>query len=452
MGFNWNTWKEWSTPSGLTVRVITALSIGAALLWYKLSDPRYPTTYDTAEVMAAIIERSIALIERGDSYSSIEQTIFPETNSLGNIVYVEQTNAVGIYPSRSLFLTKIPGAIAAMPPPDDSLSGEVQVPRFVDLWRDSEGASGVAVINNAPYLDGDTALYGNGRTPFSNEWVQLSLGWWTNYVKRTAASVGQFNYQDAAPAYMSTGILTQIARPLSAMRWAGTTGWPVEYDTNGVYVSHVRWEGTSTWYAVSTAWSDMLAAALSDLAASPMYGENTNGWDKVRLAGHFMYALCQKKGSARRAYVQERAYITGTSEDSLWEFRPALSNLVRSVYDCGVFATNEENHVATPISGVFSPDGEPIFYRPRYFAHGAGASPHVWEAMTVNEEQVEGVAAYRSRIHSWEGRLDTAALGVAGQTNVIVGWVSSPRVFLVDFAFEHLTNAPAFWGTSYGIR
>lgn len=376
----------------MTVRAVaTALVIGAgALLWWERPEPQYPTTQDTATILWAINERTLAM--------EVESALYP---------YVE-TNSVGYYASRQMYRTTIPAKVSY-------LAG-----RYVNLWG-AGGVTGVSLINGRKYAD--------YRTPISDEEF-MRKPWWQTNIYEDATEFGDFEYLHTNVYYLATNILNEIAKPLSAMRWT------VQGANNEVIVatnnSTVTWSGSGTNFDSR---AEAVAAAIADCqAAEGLLLDDDSVADMGLLTNRMMMSHSVAVLTQAPSYpFKWRAGVTEyASFNKLDEWVPMTTNLT-SVYEVGVF------QAADNFASVSN-----IFYHPV-------AIPDVWE-ITEAPKVVNGagMVAYRESLHKWQGRIDMddVRAWLMDDDNE-AGWrtlIADGRSwFVADWRFECLTNRADFW-------
>jgi len=147
-----------------------------------------------------------------------------------------------------------------------------------------------------------------------------------------------------------------------------------------------------------------------------------------------------------RATLEEMVKFKWREEDYFW---PRVTNLVQAVHTLGYYAT---------ISDYSMPWGYT-----RGFACGDETGMSETNAMTFVMREVEPELAalpngggatgvvYRTNLFLYDGRMPLSAVTTGGN-RLYKGWQRVEAALIADLAFQHLTNAPTFWGGSFGIR
>jgi len=424
-------WFSWQTPTGRFVRVVVAAGVAVAggLIWIDRPTANYPTAADEAAIMARLLQSHAALLSTGE-VGAVDMENAGAYFSDGAGGFINTTNAVGYYPSRRFYYSTLPTKLRTM--------AAIEQPRFVDLWGTADGNSGANKLNEQPYSDRPDLIL--------DDEPMNTLAWWQTNIYTDAAQYGDLEFHGSNYWYLTTNILTQSARPLSAMRWTQHRFDPPAIDED--FDTEAIWVGTSVWYLVSAAaWATALSDAADNLLAAPIFTGNTNGLGETVLSEHFVRV--QRERADIGGNYSERAILTETAQ-SLWqwdglgyavlEWIPNGTNIA-SVAEFGIFT----NAVSTSVD-------QKIFYHP-FAVQGT------WQRLFLAPRDRDGVRYYRGQIYKFQERLDIREYdGYETLTNATVGWgtrFNDPATdfrFVVDWTFHTLTNPAPFFGTSYGIR
>ena len=386
--------------NGTVIATVSAILIGAgALLWYERDQPRYPTARDEAEARFALLERAAAygLHDWGDA---------PATS----------TNVVGLYHSRAFWRTTLPAAV------EDWRAWDGNGHTFLDLWAIGGDLSRSVTAYPNMYADEEP----------------MGSDWWTNNMYAAASGFGDFQYLHTNTLYMSTNVLNQVGRALSAMRWT----WE-----SGVAQSNIWVDGGTTYSGVLVDWysawhedaskAAALAAALADLEAQTPSDDDgviaLVGLAAVTNASvyyHYVRVTWNYTGMPDTWLVQaeEHAYFRPRKY-----FAPLWTNCV--VYHIGGFKT-------------YTTGANDSFWHPIY-----GTS--LWEVAEAPAIAAEiGYEARDEVLYNWPGRIPSAdieAVTPVDESDVYgvyyIGWrpLLYQASFLVDWRFQAMTNRAAFW-------
>lgn len=420
MGWDWTTYKSWTTSEGIVVRVVAVAGmIGAgSLLWHERTPAHYPAAVDQAECVGAMQERllagGMAYVPHVSSWRNYDGT---------NWTSVVQTNATGFYPSRDVFMNWIPAWMQA-------LRGFPFL--YVDLWGADEASSGRNITGGRPW-----ELYGDdyNHAPIADD-EEMGDDWWTSNIWADAEGFGDLQYTHTNQFYMTTNILYQVARPLAAMRWTYLNPW--EQGTGMVTntypggTNEVNWYTETALYAPGTDWATVLADLVSKHAAT-VPDADIEALDNLMVLEH--YAIIARYTDITNAVMGQLFETVTFMNFPEWE--PPVSNLVRSVWEHGVFK---------------------IYPGADHFYCAIPTETNRWEqeqrSPIVNDR---GRTVYRTDIYRWDGQFDLDDLEAFGAdaclAQVMIGWEPArDSGFLVDWRFQCLTNTAAIWGTDFGIR
>ena len=406
MAWNWTEYKRLPRRKGF-LYIMTALAIsGGALLWYERDDPLYVAPQDIAELWGALEER------------------YALTLSWFWAPYDSATNkAVYYYASREFFTTTVPWYVTRL---DNKAHAQSTV--FLDLWGEG-GSTGPAVLEGRSLNDYYTVI-------LDDDEILMDAAWWTNNIWSGASEFGDYEYTHTNCFYVSTNLLNEIAKPLSAMRWRAYNYSAIA--TNGA--TGVAWRGESSEQAskdmaITIAVQNCIAASAEDYYENPIADANdllTNG------------AVCY-----HNAYVDNVRETNGIWAAEAWEVAyvqpwrwwiPPATNVV--VYEMGAFVGNY--HPTRPTN-------EWVTAEVKLQAVPAGTSFR-WDGGGVDAGEYQGC---REVLHVWDGRFDAFAMGrLAAQMETAIGWIyhmyneyptGNGYVFLADWQFQCLTNRAHFW-------
>jgi hypothetical protein len=343
---------------------------------------------------------------------------------------------VGLYASRGFFYSQtaaaaVPDAIQALRTAEDPPLSLAR--RYYDLWGPSEGDSGavkVEQVNVYPDLTHALAL-----APFERI---LAQPWWeTNVFDFTAAGFPppggrffRFAYEATNRWYVTTNILYEIARPLSAMRWTVTVT-PLDYTQYEKRWSTNEYVQADEGYSVEPVIARLIAA-WPTVAPDAGYWTGDIPTDAV-ITDHDISLRKEGTGSGANMTLLERVLFR--RED----FVPAATGLVR-VVEFGY------GHTLPGLlrAGVYK---HGHFYSPR------GYGTNRFEFLAGRQTNDVAAEVWVAQMVNLQTRIPVSEIDNT-LTNYLVGAERDPEtgMTVVDWAFRHLTNAPAFWGTSYGIR
>lgn len=429
MAWNWTTYKSWTTAEGIIVKVVASAGLigSLSLLWTDRDDPLYPTAKDSAEIMGALVERRLTHED-----IVVITNLYP-TFDVTNWSYETATNAVGLYPSRHFYMTNLPSEVAL-------LSAD-----FLDLWGTNELSSGHNMTEGR--LEDDYYI-----VPYAMKEV-MNLAWWRTNIWGDAAAFGDFEYLHTNQLYMTTNILHQAAKPLSAMRWTKVYG--SDYTglvTNTEPVDYVTWTTMVGPRDEADGWLPVLAELIvihtnEIRRATPDYGSaDLDAISHLPVYEHIGYMAWSMAGTNSYGVIIEAAQFKARN---VWE--PPVQDLIASVYDHGLFL--EET--------TYSTLGTNCFYHPWY------TYPRVWYATNVQTVVHGGRDVYPSTIYQWDGNFSALALNWFGNQlldvmgdpyygTLIFGWRAGDYyckgTMIVDWQFQCLTNPAAIWKTDFGIR
>ena len=216
MAWTFNTW--FSIESfGVTRSVLIAagaMAIGGGVLyWYERPQPKYPAAQDEAIILAAIIERSVVTGDGGAIDDGAGR--FSGTNT------TYATNAVGLYPSQSLWV--------GLPP-----AAEGKIPTYL---RTIYGADTFWVRSNDTEVRGAGEHTNTTMAAFVDTNEIPSTAWWSNVLWTAfAPNYAGFSstawpwqaatqYQSAVYQYVATNHLNQTAAVICALKQTMYPNW-----------------------------------------------------------------------------------------------------------------------------------------------------------------------------------------------------------------------------------
>jgi hypothetical protein len=419
MAWNWETWKSWTTQTGITVRllILSGLIGGGALLWYDRDDPRYPTVYDSAEIMAALLERHLALKTTNDlvGINMISGHVIPDG---------ETTNAIGLYPSRGFFLSHVPNQIRQIFYEQTNFYGYT----YLDLWNTNAALSGWHMFDGANFYPTNQYYPGedwNFPPSYNMSRYDTFIDWYADiwWVKNICANFAYTNnyaypfyYLTNTQYYVTTGMLHEIGRALSAMRWTVSDRLFGTYNRTYWLKLSERHYPDDTWYDV---WTD-----LKDNWDDAFVEGETNIPDTAFIYQHRIELSADFSGPG---------IIGELFEFVLWStnriFYPAVTSLIANVHDSAVFN-------APPYSGDLD--------HLHFLQMGAAISNRFeWTESTLIDNG-DGEWGYRANASSWYGRILLDFIDY-NETNCCYGFELDNSSFIIDWNFQHFNDHTKFW-------